>query len=69
MTERRDAETAIAQLNGVEMHGRALNVNEARPKPTRGLGFQRRTPWFRPRRWRPRSALVGAAVFFLSVRF
>jgi len=38
MTERRDAETAIAQLNGVEMHGRALNVNEARPKPTGGPG-------------------------------
>src|SRR5437868_812977 len=38
MTERRDAETAIAQLNGAEMNGRALNVNEARPKPAGG-GF------------------------------
>ena len=38
MTERRDAETAIAQLNGAELNGRALNVNEARPKPTGG-GF------------------------------
>lgn len=36
MTERRDAETAIAQLNGAELHGRAMNVNEARPKPTGG---------------------------------
>ena len=38
MTERRDAETAIAQLNGAEMNGRALNVNEARPKVERGGG-------------------------------
>ncbi len=38
MTERRDAETAIAQLNGAEMNGRALNVNEARPKPAGGMG-------------------------------
>src|SRR5436305_2240967 len=33
MTERRDAETAISQLNGKELNGRAMNVNEARPKP------------------------------------
>ena len=39
MTERRDAETAISQLNGMEMHGRAMNVNEARPKPSGGGGF------------------------------
>ena len=39
MTERRDAETAISQLNGSELNGRALNVNEARPKPTGGSGF------------------------------
>jgi cold-inducible RNA-binding protein len=38
MTEKRDAETAIAQLNGAEMNGRALNVNEARPKPAGGSG-------------------------------
>jgi cold-inducible RNA-binding protein len=36
MTEARDAQTAISQLNGAEMNGRALNVNEARPKPTGG---------------------------------
>jgi cold-inducible RNA-binding protein len=36
MTEKRDAETAISQLNGAELHGRAMNVNEARPKPTGG---------------------------------
>ena len=38
MTERRDAETAIAKLNGMELNGRALNVNEARPKPAGGGG-------------------------------
>jgi cold-inducible RNA-binding protein len=38
MTERRDAETAIAQLNGAELNGRAINVNEARPKPAGGGG-------------------------------
>src|SRR3978361_69182 len=38
MTERRDAERAIARLNGAEMNGRALNVNEARPKPAGGAG-------------------------------
>jgi RNA recognition motif-containing protein len=39
MAERRDAETAISKLNGAEMHGRALNVNEARPKPAGGSGY------------------------------
>jgi cold-inducible RNA-binding protein len=38
MTEKRDAENAIAQLNGAEIKGRALNVNEARPKPQGGGG-------------------------------
>ena len=38
MTEARDAQTAISQLNGAELHGRALNVNDARPKPTGGGG-------------------------------
>jgi cold-inducible RNA-binding protein len=38
MTEKHDAETAIMQLNGAEMNGRALNVNEARPKPQGGGG-------------------------------
>ena len=36
MTERRDAENAISHLNGTELNGRALNVNEARPKPEGG---------------------------------
>lgn len=38
MTEARDAETAISQLNGAELNGRALNVNEARPKAAGGGG-------------------------------
>lgn len=41
MTERRDAETAIQQLNGAEISGRAISVNEARPKPAGGSGFGR----------------------------
>ena len=38
MTEDRDAQTAISQLNGAELNGRALNVNEARPKGEGGGG-------------------------------
>jgi cold-inducible RNA-binding protein len=38
MTESQEAQTAIAQLNGAELRGRALNVNEARPKPSGGGG-------------------------------
>lgn len=38
MTEAQEAQTAITQLNGAELHGRALNVNEARPKPAGGGG-------------------------------
>jgi cold-inducible RNA-binding protein len=33
-----DADRAIAELNGRELDGRALNVNEARPKTDRGFG-------------------------------
>ncbi len=36
MTEKRDAETAISQLNGADLNGRTMNVNEARPKPEGG---------------------------------
>lgn len=38
MTDRREAENAIAQLNGTQLNGRAMNVNEARPKPAGGGG-------------------------------
>ena len=32
------AEKAISQLNGTQLNGRALTVNEARPKPEGGFG-------------------------------
>lgn len=38
MTERRDAETAMSVLNGWELNGRSMNVNEARPKTQNGGG-------------------------------
>jgi cold-inducible RNA-binding protein len=38
MTDGGAAQTAIAQLNGADLHGRTLNVNEARPKTTGGGG-------------------------------
>ncbi len=36
MTDPGEAQNAISQLNGAELHGRAMNVNEARPKPAGG---------------------------------
>jgi cold-inducible RNA-binding protein len=42
MTEADAAQTAIAQLNGADLHGRTLNVNEARPKTTSGGSGARR---------------------------
>ena len=36
MSNGAEADRAIAELNGRELDGRALNVNEARPKPDRG---------------------------------
>jgi len=38
MGDRQSADAAIAQLNGTELRGRAMNVNEARPKPEGGGG-------------------------------
>jgi cold-inducible RNA-binding protein len=38
MTNGSEADKAIAELNGRELDGRALNVNEARPKTDRGSG-------------------------------
>ncbi len=35
MTNDGEAQAAITSLNGKEVDGRALNVNEARPKPER----------------------------------
>jgi cold-inducible RNA-binding protein len=39
MSDAGEAERAIAALNGYTLEGRALNVNEARPKPQGGGGF------------------------------
>ena len=47
MTNSNEADQAINALNGTNLGGRALNVNEARPKPDRGGGGgprQRRAP-------------------------
>jgi RNA recognition motif-containing protein len=41
MTDSAQADQAIAALNGASLDGRALNVNEARPKPEGGRGFSR----------------------------
>ncbi len=38
MSDSEAAQQAIAHLNGAELHGRAMNVNEARPKPAGGGG-------------------------------
>lgn len=38
MSNNSEADRAIAELNGRDLDGRALNVNEARPKSERG-GF------------------------------
>ncbi len=39
MPTKTEAEAAIAGLNGKELKGRALTVNEARPREERGGGF------------------------------
>ncbi|HEX5226124.1 MAG TPA: RNA-binding protein [Bryobacteraceae bacterium] len=38
MTDAAEADRAINELNGQQLDGRAMNVNEARPKPERGSG-------------------------------
>jgi cold-inducible RNA-binding protein len=38
MESEAEADQAISALNGFSMEGRALNVNEARPKPDRAFG-------------------------------
>ena len=51
MTDRNEAANAIAGLNGSDLNGRALNVNEAKPREDRGsrpsgggYGRQKREP-------------------------
>ena len=41
MSNGAEADRAIAELNGRELDGRALNVNEARPKSERASGGYR----------------------------
>lgn len=41
MPDQAEAEAAIAALNGTELDGRSITVNEARPKPAGG-GNRRR---------------------------
>jgi len=39
MSSKEEGNAAIQQFNGHEMGGRALNVNEAKPREDRGGGF------------------------------
>ena len=41
MPDKGDAETAIENLNGKDLSGREINVNEARPRADRGGGPRR----------------------------
>ena len=50
MKTEQEAQTAIGALNGKEMEGRTLTVNEARPKPEGGRGG-RGPGGGRDRRW------------------
>ena len=45
MSVNAEADRAIAELNGRELDGRALNVNEARPKTERASGGGGRNRW------------------------
>ena len=56
MTDAGEAEKAIAALNGTELQGRALKINEAKPKTDRpgGGGGGTRIWWWRRRRPRLR---------------
>ncbi len=38
MANKAEADTAVRSLNGKDMKGRAMNVNEARPRPAGGGG-------------------------------
>ena len=38
MTTNQEAQQAVERLNGTELHGRALTVNEAKPQEPRGGG-------------------------------
>jgi cold-inducible RNA-binding protein len=53
MNDSAQADQAIAALNGFEVGGRAINVNEARPKPSgeRTGGFRQDGGGQRRQRW------------------
>jgi cold-inducible RNA-binding protein len=44
MTDATEADRAIEALNGTDLGGRSLNINEARPKTNGGGPRERRTP-------------------------
>ena len=46
-----EGDRAIAALNGIELGGRALNVNEARPKGSGGGGGNRSGGGYGRKRW------------------
>jgi RNA recognition motif-containing protein len=50
MSSREEGERAIRELNGKEVDGRALTVNEARPRES-GNGGSSGRPARRPSRW------------------
>jgi RNA recognition motif-containing protein len=54
MSDDAQATKAIAALNGMEMEGRALNVNLARPREPRGNSFGRQREGFNRQRREPR---------------
>jgi len=54
MSNTQEADKAIAGLNGKEFEGRALNVNEARPKPQGGGGGRGGGGGFNRQRREPR---------------
>lgn len=40
MSNKEEAQKAIAGISGTELHGRTLNVNEARPRTERSGGYR-----------------------------
>lgn len=45
MSTEEEAQAAIAALNGTSFEGRAITVNEAKPRPPQGGGGGRRGRW------------------------
>lgn len=46
MPSKNEAQTAINEMNGKDLKGRTINVNEARPRATRGGGGGRKKGGF-----------------------